>query len=61
MWLKLAKNDQKLNFLIFLNKSHIRFKNGSIVFHDLKNVKKAEKSLKICQFWPILTNFSYIL
>jgi hypothetical protein len=31
------------------------------VFHDLKNVKMATISLKICQFWPILTNFSYIL
>jgi hypothetical protein len=31
------------------------------VFHDLKNVKIAKRSLKICQFWPILANFSYIL
>jgi hypothetical protein len=39
----------------------IRSKNVSYVFHDLKNVKIATQSLKICQFWTILTNFSYIL
>jgi hypothetical protein len=52
-----------MNFSIFL-KSLILYcicsKNVWDVFHDLKNVKKAEKCLKICQFWPILTNFSYI-
>jgi hypothetical protein len=31
------------------------------VFHDLKNVKIAEKSLKIGQLLPILANFSHIL
>jgi hypothetical protein len=31
------------------------------VFHDLKNVKIAEKSLKIVQLLPILANFSHIL
>jgi hypothetical protein len=30
------------------------------VFHDLKNVKIAEKSLKIVQLLPILANFSHI-
>jgi hypothetical protein len=27
------------------------------VFHDLKKVKIATKSLEICQFWSILANF----
>jgi hypothetical protein len=31
------------------------------VFHDLKIVKIAEKSLKIGQLLPILANFSHIL
>jgi hypothetical protein len=31
-------------------------KNVSDLFQDLKNVKIATKSLKICQFWPILAN-----
>jgi hypothetical protein len=31
------------------------------VFHDLKNVKIAEKSLKIGQLLQILANFSHIL
>jgi hypothetical protein len=31
------------------------------VFHDLKNVKIAEKSLKIGQLLPILANFSHNL
>jgi hypothetical protein len=31
------------------------------VFHDLKNVKITEKSLKIGQLLPILANFSHIL
>jgi hypothetical protein len=31
------------------------------VFHDLKNVKIAEKSLKIGQLLPILANFNHIL
>jgi hypothetical protein len=36
-------------------------KNVWDVFHDLKNVKIAKRSLKICLFWRILVNFSYIL
>jgi hypothetical protein len=31
------------------------------VFHDLKNVKIAEKSLKIDQLLPILANFRALL
>jgi hypothetical protein len=64
MCLKLAKIDQKWKFSIFwksLILYCIRSKNVWDVFHDLKNVKIAKRSLKICQFWPILANFSYIL
>jgi hypothetical protein len=32
----------------------------SNVFHDLKNLRKAQRSLKICQFWPVLATF-YVL
>jgi hypothetical protein len=42
-------------------KREVTLTNVSNVFHGLKNVKIAQRSLKICQFWPILTNFSYIL
>jgi hypothetical protein len=35
----------------------IRSKNVSNVFHDLKNVKIAKRSLKISLFWPILATF----
>jgi hypothetical protein len=60
MWLKLAKNDQKLIFekVIF---DYIRCKN---VFHDLKNVKNSPKKFEnqsiltnFDQFWPILAVF----
>jgi hypothetical protein len=64
MWLKLAKMTKNWIFRFFwksLILYCIRSKNVSNVFHGLKNVKKAEKSLKICQFLPILNNFSYIL
>jgi hypothetical protein len=38
-----------------------RFKNVSNVFHDLKNLRIAQRSLKICQFLTILSNFIHIL
>jgi hypothetical protein len=38
-----------------------RSKTVSGVLHDLKNVKKDEKSLKIGQDWPILANLSQFL
>jgi hypothetical protein len=48
-------------FFRFFQKSfifdYIRCKNVWDVFHDLKNVKIAQRSLKICQFWPILAIF----
>jgi hypothetical protein len=60
----MAKIDKKWNFSIFL-KSFIvkcnRSKMVSNVFHGLKNVKIAEKSLKIGQLLPIVANFSHIL
>jgi hypothetical protein len=60
----MAKIDQKWNFSIFL-KSFIvecnRSKTVWDVFHGLKNVKIAEKSLKIGQLLPIVANFSHIL
>jgi hypothetical protein len=50
-WLKLAKMDQKRNFSIFFLKSLIFECNYSKtvwdVFHDLKNVKIAEKVFEI--------------
>jgi hypothetical protein len=58
MWLKLAKPHQNLNFSIFWL---FRSKNVSNMFHDLKNLRIAQRSLKICQFRPILASFSYIL
>jgi hypothetical protein len=64
MWLKLAKIDQKWNFSIFLKKSHFflySFKTVCGVFHDMKNVKNCQKSLKIGHFWHILANFGHIL
>jgi hypothetical protein len=43
-----------MDFFDFFCKSlifdYIRCKNVSNVFHDLKNEKIAQKSLKICQF-----------
>jgi hypothetical protein len=60
MWLKLAKIVQKWNFSIFLKNLNFlrnRTKTVSNVFHDLKNVKIAAKSLKIGQFLPILATF----
>jgi hypothetical protein len=54
-----------MKFLDFFFKSLIfecnHSKTVSGVFHDLKNVKIAEKSLKIDQLLPILANFSHIL
>jgi hypothetical protein len=35
-------------------------KNVSNVFHDLKNLRIAQRSLKICQFWRILATFAPI-
>jgi hypothetical protein len=43
----------------FLNVIFLKLSMG--VFHDLKNVKIAEKVLKIGQLLPILANFSHIL
>jgi hypothetical protein len=45
---KLPKIDQKWNFSIFLTVFVLTYKTVSL--HDLKNVKIAEKSLKIGQF-----------
>jgi hypothetical protein len=49
-----------MNFFDFFEKSLKKLCNGtrtvSNVFHDLKNVKIAAKSLKIGQFLPILAN-----
>jgi hypothetical protein len=60
-WQKLTKNGIFRFFWKSLILYCIRSKNVWDVFHDLKNVKIANRSLKICQFWPILANFSYIL
>jgi hypothetical protein len=51
MWLKLAKQ----NSIVFekVSFSTIFVVRTSLMFHDLKNVKIARRSLKICQFWPI--------
>jgi hypothetical protein len=56
---KRGKINQKWNLSIFFKKLHS--KTVSDVFHDLKNVKIAEKSLNIGQFLHILANFSHIL
>jgi hypothetical protein len=64
MWLKLAKNYQKWIFFDFFEKvifDYIRCKNVSNVFHVLKNVKIAQRSLKICQFWLYFMNLNHIL
>jgi hypothetical protein len=54
-----------MNFLDFFFKSFIfeynHAKTVCGVFHDLKNVKIAEKSSKISQLLQILANFSHIL
>jgi hypothetical protein len=54
-----------MKFLDFFFKSFIFEYNHSktvwSVFHDLKNVKIAEKSLKIGQLLQFLANFSHIL
>jgi hypothetical protein len=54
-----------MKFLDFFFKSFIfeynHSKTVSGVFHDLKNVKIAEKSLKIGQLLQILANVSHIL
>jgi hypothetical protein len=60
MWLKLAKNDPNIEFYDLFGKSLILYCIAKIVwdvFHDLKNVKMAQRSWKICQFWPILATF----
>jgi hypothetical protein len=52
-----------MEFFDFFEISHFFKCNRSktiLVFHDLKNVKIAEKSLKIGQFLPILAHFSQI-
>jgi hypothetical protein len=47
-----------MEFLDFFEKAHCnRFKTVSRVFHDLKNVKIAEKNLQIGQLLPILDTF----
>jgi hypothetical protein len=56
-WQKMTKNWIFQFFWKSLILYCIRSKNVFNVFHDLKNVKKAEQSLKICQFWPILATF----
>jgi hypothetical protein len=53
-----------MEFFDFFEKSFFycnRSKTVSDVFHDLKNVKKDEKSLKIGQVLLILANFSQFL
>jgi hypothetical protein len=57
---KIGKNWRKLIYFYFFEKVIlycIRSKNVWDVFHDLKNVEIATKSLNICQFWPILATF----
>jgi hypothetical protein len=60
MWVKLEKLSKNEIFGFFLK---VSFLNVIIlltvwdVFHDLKNVKIAEKSLKIGQLLPILATF----
>jgi hypothetical protein len=39
---------------------YVRCRNVSYVFHDLKNVKIAQKSLKINQFWLYFMNLNHI-
>jgi hypothetical protein len=61
MLLKLEKVTKNSNFWIFLKSLIFEFNHSKTVwdvFHDLKNVKIAEKSLKIGQLLPILGNFS---
>jgi hypothetical protein len=54
-----------MEFFDFFEKSHFFtvfvLKLSLGVFHNLKNVKIAEKSLKISQFLPAVANFSHIL
>jgi hypothetical protein len=61
MWLKLATKWTKNEKILFFLKSLIfkcnRSKTVSGVFHDLKNVKIADKSLQISQLLPILANY----
>jgi hypothetical protein len=59
LWLKLAKLTKKEIFGFFFKSFIFEYnhsKTVSGVFHDLKNVKIAEKSLKIGQLLPILAN-----
>jgi hypothetical protein len=58
---KIGKKGPKMEFFDFFEISIFLKSNRSNVFHDLKNVKIAEKSLKIGQFLPILAHFSHIL
>jgi hypothetical protein len=44
--------------LLQRNPAQMTWANVSNLFHDLKNVKIAEKSLKIGQFYPILPTFT---
>jgi hypothetical protein len=53
-----AKMDQKWNFSIFLKSLIFKCNRSKTVsFHDLKNVKIAEKCLKIGQLLPIFATF----
>jgi hypothetical protein len=47
--LKICKNGPKIRTAVLK------------LFHDLKNVKIAEKDLKIGQFLPILANLNHVL
>jgi hypothetical protein len=61
MWLKLARTEffdffEKVSFFtVFVLRISL------MCSTTWKTSKIATKGLKICQFWPILTNFSYIL
>jgi hypothetical protein len=63
LWLKLAKLTKNEIFGFFFKSFIFEYnhsKTVSGVFHDLNNVKIAEKSLKIGQLLHILANFSHI-
>jgi hypothetical protein len=57
-WQKMTKNWFFRKNLIF---DYIRCKNVWDVFHDLKNVKIAQRSKKICQFWLYFMNLNHVL
>jgi hypothetical protein len=61
LWLKLAKLTKNEIFGFFFKSFIFEYnhsKTVSGVFHDLNNVKIAEKSLKIGQLLQILANFT---